>query len=221
MTDTYFIIDFDSTFIKKETLDILGEISLNNHPDKTWRLQQIADITNSGMNGDSSFRTSLEKRVALLQANKSHLAELIMRLKPIVSDSFVRNKEFLKANSDNILIVSSGFKEFITPVVVDYGIKAENVYANTFTFAPNGDIIGFDENNSLSNDQGKVKLAKQLNLKGKRIAVIGDGFTDYEIREAGLADYFFAFTENVSREKVVKVADVVAASFDEVLNKLN
>ncbi len=221
MTDTYFIIDFDSTFIQKETLDILGEISLNNHPEKASRLEQIANITNLGMNGDTSFRTSLVKRVALLLANKSHLEELITRLKPIVSDSFVRNKPFLQANAENILIVSSGFKEFITPVVIDYGIKPENVYANTFTFAPNGDIIGFDENNPLSNDQGKVKLAKQLNLKGKKIAVIGDGFTDYEIREAGYADYFFAFTENVSREKVVKVADVVAASFDEVLNKLN
>ena len=220
MTDTYFIIDFDSTFIQKETLDILGEISLDNHPEKVVRLQQIADITNSGMNGDSSFRTSLEKRIAILNANKAHLEELILRLKPIVSDSFVRNKAFLKANTENILIVSSGFKEFITPVVVDYGIKPENVYANTFTFASNGDIIGFDEENPLSNDQGKVKLAKKLNLKGKKIAVIGDGFTDYEIRQAGLADYFFAFTEKVFREKVIKVADVVAASFDEVLNNL-
>lgn len=221
MANTTFIIDFDSTFIKEETLDILGEISLENHPEKADRLHQIASITNSGMNGDTSFRTSLEKRIGILEAKQSHLNELIERLKLIVSDSFVKNKDFIRENTDNILIVSSGFKEFITPVVVDYGIKPENVYANDFTFNSDGDIIGFNENNPLSNDQGKVKLAKTLQLTTKNIAVIGDGFTDYEIRQAGLATHFFAFTENVSREKVVKVADYVVTSFDEILEKLN
>lgn len=221
MSKTTFIIDFDSTFIKEETLDILGEISLEGHPERDDRLHQIASITNSGMNGDTSFRTSLAQRVSILNANESHLEELIGRLNKIVSDSFERNKQFLIDNSENILIVSSGFKEFITPVVVNYGIKAENVYANDFTFDDKGDIIGFNENNPLSNDQGKVKLAKTLNLNTENIAVIGDGYTDYEIREAGLATHFFAFTENVSRDKVVKVADHVVTSFDEILDILN
>lgn len=221
MPTTTFIIDFDSTFIKEETLDILGEISLEGHPERDERLHQIASITNSGMNGDTSFRTSLEQRVNILNANEAHLEELIGRLKKIVSDSFERNRAFIKDNADNILIVSSGFKEFITPVVIDYGIKAENVYANDFTFDNKGDIIGFNENNPLSNDQGKVKLAKTLSFNTENIAVIGDGYTDYEIREAGLATHFFAFTENVSRDKVVKVADHVVTSFDEILDILN
>lgn len=57
---------------------------------------------------------------------------------------------------------------------------------------------------------------EELNLNGD-IYVIGDGFTDYEIRQAGLAKKFYAFTENVSREKVVKVADQVVTSFDEII----
>jgi D-3-phosphoglycerate dehydrogenase len=57
---------------------------------------------------------------------------------------------------------------------------------------------------------------KELNLQGE-VFVIGDGYTDYQIREAGLASKFFAFTENVSRTNVTEKADHIAPSFDEVL----
>src|SRR5690606_24183393 len=122
---------------------------------------------------------------------------------------------------DNILIVSSGFKEFITPIVTEYGIKEENIYANTFRFDEQGNIIGFDENNLLCLDRGKIKLLEELALDGD-VYVLGDGYTDYEIREAGLANKFYAFTENVVRDSVVAKADDVAPSLDEFLyqNKL-
>ncbi|MEQ8574456.1 MAG: hypothetical protein RIB63_10365, partial [Fulvivirga sp.] len=55
----YFIIDFDSTFTQVEALDILGEISLKDSPERASRLQQIKDITDKGMNGSFSFRESL------------------------------------------------------------------------------------------------------------------------------------------------------------------
>ena len=35
-----------------------------------------------------------------------------------------------------------------------------------------------------------------MNLEGE-IQVIGDGYSDYVTREAGVADKFFAYTENV------------------------
>ena len=120
MSKDIFIIDFDSTFIKAETLDILGEISLAAHPEKAKKLKEIADITNSGMNGDSSFAISLEKRISILQANELHLEELIKRVKKVVSTSVERNKSFFKDFSKQIFIVSSGFKEFIVPVAVSY-----------------------------------------------------------------------------------------------------
>lgn len=61
-------------------------------------------------------------------------------------------------------------------------------------------MIGSNEENPLSQEGGKVKLLKQLKLKGKVIA-IGDGYTDYQMRESGMADLFFAFTENIARER--------------------
>lgn len=212
----YFIIDFDSTFTKVEALDLLAEISLAERDDKWEIVGQIKDITDQGMAGQVSMRESLIERLTLLNANKKHLHVLIDRLKDLVSESIKRNKAFFETYSDSILIVSSGFKEFITPIVTEYDIKPENIYANEFIFDANGKIIGFDTSNPLSESNGKVKLLKSLNLHGE-VYVIGDGYTDYEIRQAGLANSFYAFTENVERETVVEKADHVAPSLDEFL----
>jgi D-3-phosphoglycerate dehydrogenase len=216
----YFVIDFDSTFTKVEALDVLAEISLKDHPEKAQRIQSIIDLTNSGMEGKSSFAENLKKRIELLKANKNHLGALIEKLKGKVSDSFIRNKDFLEDYSENILIVSSGFKEFITPVVTDYGIKAANIYANTLEYDADGNIIGYDSQNVLSQDKGKIKLMQQLKLEGK-VFVLGDGYTDYEIKEAGLAERFYAFTENVSRPAVIAKAEYLAPSLDEFLYQNN
>ena len=219
--DKYFIIDFDSTFTKVEALDELGELSLEGDPEKERVLQQVRQLTDSAMAGESSFAEGLRKRLALLRAHQRHLPHLIHRLQDKVSESVRRNKEFLTEYSDQIFIVSSGFKEFITPIVTEYGIKEENIYANTFKLDENGNITGFDEENVLSLDKGKIKLLEKLALSGD-VYVIGDGYTDYEIKEAGLANKFYAFTENVARESVLAKAEHIAPSLDEFLyqNKL-
>lgn len=211
-----FVIDFDSTFTQVEALDILGEISLQNRPDKDQRLQQIKDITDRGMDGGLSFRESLEQRINLLDAHRDHLPKLVEALKKKVSKSFHRNREFFENNRENIFILSNGFKDFIIPIVTEYGVKESHVFANTFEFSSEGAIVGFDKSNILSSNKGKPSQLKSLDLKGE-IFVVGDGYTDYEIKEAGLADKFYAFTENVERLKVLQKADHIAPSFDEIL----
>jgi len=219
--EKYFILDFDSTFTQVEALDELAAISLQGAAGKEQVLAQIKALTDSAMEGNSSFSESLTKRLALLQANKKHLQTLIGNLQQRVSDSIRRNKTFLSEHAAHIYIVSSGFKEFIVPIVTEYGLKEDHVYANTFRFDVQGNIVGFDTDNVLSQDKGKIKLLDALDLQGD-VYVLGDGYTDYEIKEAGLADKFYAFTENVTREKVVAKAEHVAPSLDDFLyqNKL-
>ncbi len=221
MRKKFFVIDFDSTFTKVEALDELCEIALEGSPRKEEVLRQVRDITDQAMEGKISFREALEKRVTLLDAKKEHLPALIDRLKKKVSDSIVRNTAFFEENAEDVLIISNGFKDFIVPIVTEYGIKPEKVYANTFVFDDEGHVTGFDQENPLSQTNGKVTLMKELKLDGD-VYVIGDGYTDYEIKKAGLADRFYAFTENVNRQSVTSMADHVAPSFDEVLyvNKL-
>jgi len=218
----YFVIDFDSTFTKVEAFDVLADISLKDHPEREKRKQQIISITNQGMDGSLSFRESLEQRIALLQPNRRHLEQLVLVLRGMVSESFKRNKDFFQEYSGHIYIISNGFHAFIDPIVTEFGVKAENIFANRFHFDEQGNVIGFDKENPLSSNNGKVEQLKQLNLPGD-VYVIGDGYTDYEIKHAGLANKFYAFTENVERENVKNNADHIAPSLDEFLylNKLN
>lgn len=218
----YFVIDFDSTFTKVEAFDVLADISLKDHPEREERKKQIVQITNQGMDGSISFRESLERRLNLLAPSKQHLNPLISELKGSVSESFKRNRDFFTRYADNIYIISNGFREFIEPIVTEFGIKSENILANEFKFDKEGKVVGFDVENPLSANGGKVAQLKKLNLPGD-VYVIGDGYTDYEIKHAGLANKFYAFTENVARENVKSKADHITPSLDEFLylNKLN
>ncbi|MDA0712147.1 MAG: phosphoglycerate dehydrogenase, partial [bacterium] len=219
---TYYIIDFDSTFTQVEALDILGEIALRDAGDRAVRLRKIKEITDRGMDGSQTLRTSLEQRLALIKAHKSHLPKLIDELKKKVSISFKRNTDFFTRHRDQIYILSNGFKDFIVPIVTEYDIRADHVFANTFEFDERDNIVGYDRDNVLSSNQGKVEQLKRLDLQGD-VFVIGDGYTDYEIKAAGLADKFYVFTENVARESILEKADHITPSLDEFLylNNLN
>lgn len=220
--DKYFVFDFDSTFTKVEALDVLCEISLKGKENKESVLQEVKNITNLCMEGKISFRDSLESRLALLHAHRSQLPPLISHLKENVSVSFQRNKEFFRNYADRIYIISNGFKEFIVPIVVDYGIPEDHVFANEFLFDEKGNIAGFDKENVLSGDNGKTQVIQTLDLQGD-IYVIGDGYNDYKIRAAGLANKFYAFTENIERAIILEKADHITPSLDEFLylNKMN
>lgn len=211
-----FIIDFDSTFTRVEALDILGEIALDGRADKEERLQAIKDITDLGMEGKVSLAESLEERIQLLDAHRDHLDELISRLRKKVSTSFMRNREFLEQHAPTIYIISNGFKDFVVPIVSEYGVKPEHVFANTFVFDEEGKIVSYDKENLLARNGGKPRQIEALGLEGE-VIVIGDGHTDYEIKEAGAASEFYAFTENIKRDTVTEKADHVAPNLDEVL----
>ncbi|MCX6181597.1 MAG: phosphoglycerate dehydrogenase [Bacteroidetes bacterium] len=215
-----YVFDFDSTLTQVEALDILAEISLKNHPKKDELIQKIIDITNQGIDGTISFTEGLSQRLDVLNAREEHLPLLVKKLKAQISKSIFRNKSFFKEQSKNIYVMSAGFKEFIVPIVAELNIPAERVFANTFEFE-NGNIVGFDKMNPLSKHNGKIECLKNMNLKGT-VFMIGDGYSDYVTRKAGIATKFFAYTENVSRKNILDVADHITPSFEEFLylNKL-
>jgi D-3-phosphoglycerate dehydrogenase len=115
-----------------------------------------------------------------------------------------------------------GPDEFIEISDFDYDPVSREIFVfsgaqrKIFVFDENGKIIGYDENNPLSNEGGKVKLLKELDLKGD-IYGIGDGHSDFQLKEFGMIKKFYAFTENIERKTVAEKADHVTPSFDEFL----
>ena len=211
-----YVFDFDSTLTQVEALDVLAEMTLRGKSNRDEILEEIQQITNLGIDGDISFTESLERRIRLLGAHRDDLEGLIADLRQKISRSIKENKEFFHSHAEDIYVISCGFKEFIDPIVAEYNIPSERVYANTFTFDEKGHIIGFDETNVLSSHNGKIACLKNLDLDGE-VQVIGDGYSDYVMREAGIADKFFAYTENVHREKAADNADYVTPNLNEFL----
>ncbi|OGK62876.1 hypothetical protein A2334_01780 [Candidatus Roizmanbacteria bacterium RIFOXYB2_FULL_38_10] len=216
----YYIIDFDSTFVRCEVLEEIAKISLHDNPDKKIILKEIVAICNLGMEGALPFEESLTRRLTLLHANKEDLKKVRDVLKKNITPSILIHKEFFKKNKEQIYVISGAFKECITPITKLFEISDSHVLANTFVFDDRDNIIGIDLQNTLSHKFGKVKAVQALDLKGKLI-VVGDGYTDYEIRKEELAHVFVAFTENVRRESVISKADYVAANFDEFLRLIS
>ncbi len=212
-----FIVDFDSTFTRVEALDVLGEIALADAPDRDAILAEVKALTDAAMGGDIGFGEALKRRLALLKPRREHLAPLIERLTGEVSASIRRNRDFFERHAGRVYIVSGGFHDFIDPVAAEFGIAADHVLANRLAFDAEGAVTGLDEANPLSRDGGKVEAVRGLGLSG-RVVMVGDGWTDVEVRQAGAADCFHAFTENVARPKVIDAADRVSRSWDEVLH---
>ena len=209
------IIDFDSTIISLETLEYLASISLYNNNQKNEIIKKISHYTNLAMNGEITFEESLDIRLNLMGITKSHINKAIDGLSDKLDSTFLDNIDFLKEYLDDIYIVSGGFKSIIQPILLSTNVNW-NIFANEFKFDKDDNVIGIDTNNPLAFSKGKVELVKKLNLNND-IIIIGDGYTDYEVKKYGLAKYFLAYTAHAKRDTVIVHADKVCQDFDQVL----
>jgi D-3-phosphoglycerate dehydrogenase len=202
------VIDFDSTFVKLEGLEVLAEICLSNDPEKDLKVKQIADITEKGMQGEIGFTESLSKRLQIFSPSQEDVRQLIGKLQENIAERFLESKQYIQKNSDRIYIISGGFKDFILPITRIFDIPDDHVFANEFVWDDN-QVIGFESSNPLSQSGGKVETLRELDLNPKTVIAIGDGYTDYEMKERGLVDKFYYFGDNVKRDKVMNLADGV------------
>ena len=210
------IIDFDSTFISKEGLDELAQVALEQSPKKQDIIAKIGDITKQAMQGTIGFAEALEQRLALFSPNQNHIEETLAILKTSVSQSFVEAQDFIREHAENICILSGGFKQLILPIILEYGLLEQNLYANEFVMHENGSYSGYNRQNLLAQSFGKVRQLKQLSI-AKPVFMLGDGYTDYEVKLHGQAEYFIVFTENIRREGVIAHADCVANSLQQAI----
>ena len=210
------IFDFDSTFISLESLDEFILYKLSKNDNKSELRAKIEKVTNEGMEGNLNFNTSINERLKFLKGNKDSLNFFSKTLKKNISRSFLINKDFIMENSNKILIISGGFTELIAPVVEDFKIKKDQIYANEFIFNKNGIIKTISEETLTYKHRTKAHLVKSLNLKGVT-HIIGDGITDCDVWRKGYADEFYAFTENMERTVVVNSSKHVINCFDDYI----
>ncbi len=213
----FVVLDFDSTLVKVETLDALADIALSDSPEADAIRAKVARLTDQAMAGEVDFGEALRRRLALLQLTREHVRTLVDGILGELTPSVRRNARFFAQNADRVIIVSGGFREVIAPVAEELGVASDRVLANDLVYDADGRVVGVDDANPLSREGGKAEALKALNLPGPAI-LIGDGWNDALMKQAGVVDRFYAFTEIVRREPVVAAADAEAASLDEVLH---
>ena len=217
MADATFVFDFDSTLVRIETLEALADLALTGAADAGDIRAEVARLTDQAMAGEVDFGEALRRRLALLPLTRDHVRALADRIVEEVTPSVGRNLAFFLAHSDRIVIVSGGFREIIAPLADRLGVPPERVLCNDLVYDADGRVAGVDETNPLSRAGGKVEALRALSLP-RPVVMVGDGWTDTEVRHAGAADRFYAFTEIVRRPPVVAAADAEVRSLDELLH---
>ena len=214
---TTYVFDFDSTLVRIETLEALADIALAGVPDAAAIRAEVAALTDQAMTGDLPYGEALNRRLALLPLTRDHVTELAARILEEGTPSVRRNLRFFRDHAGRIVILSGGFREIIAPFAAHLHVPAEQVLCNDLLYDAEGRVTGVDQANPLSQAGGKPVALRALGLPGP-VVMIGDGWTDAEVRLAGAADRFHAFTEVVRRERVVATAEAEAPSIDEFLH---
>jgi len=215
-----FVFDFDSTLVAFETLEALADICLQGHADASEIRARISDLTDQAMEGRLDFGQALHQRLALLPLTQAHVRTLAERVLDDQTPSVRRNRRFFEDNAHRIVVASGGFREIITPLAQLWGLPADRILCNDFVYAADDRVIGVDPTNPLSQAGGKADAIRALDLPGP-IVMVGDGWTDAEVRLAGAADRFYAFTEIVRRPPLIDAADAEVPSLDELLHLEN
>ena len=214
---TTYVFDFDSTLVRIETLEALADIALGGAPDAAAIRDRISALTDAAMAGDLPFGEALRLRLSLLPLTRAHVTELAERILDEGTPSVRRNLRFFRENAGRIVILSGGFREIIAPLAAHLHIPADQVLCNDLLYDADGFVTGVDPANPLAEAGGKPVVIKALALPGP-VVMVGDGWTDAEVKLQGAADRFHAFTEIVRRETVVAAADAEAPSMDEFLH---
>ena len=214
---TTYVFDFDSTLVRIETLEALADIALGGALDAAAIRDRISALTDAAMAGDLPFGEALRLRLSLLPLTRAHVTELAERILDEGTPSVRRNLRFFRENAGRIVILSGGFREVIAPLAAHLHIPADQVLCNDLLYDANGFATGVDPANPLAEAGGKPVVIKALALPGP-VVMVGDGWTDAEVKLQGAADRVHAFTEIVRRETVVAAADAEAPSMDEFLH---
>lgn len=205
------IFDFDSTIVSIETLDFLIEQSGAD-------AKAIQAITDQAMGGKMSFSESLKRRFANIDLTKSDITTLQSTISDYITDGL---KDFLQElqPTHDFYIISGGFLDIIYPAADTLGIARDNCFANDFVYN-NDKITGFNEQNLLAGDGGKVKVANEKIIKPnhyQNIFMIGDGYTDFEVSKSNPNITFCGFGGHVVRKLVQKEAPNFFHNFEQML----
>lgn len=196
--------DCDSTLSNIEGIDELAK--------KVGLGAAMAQLTDAAMNGSVPLEAVYEHRLSLIrptQADIHWLAELyIAEIVTGVAPTFAT----LLANNKQVHIISGGLLPAILPLARLLGIAETHVHAVDIYFNADGSYRDYDRTSPLARTGGKADICRQLRYAGQCLAMVGDGKTDMEAKQAGA--FTIGFGGVADRAIVRQLADVYIAEAD-------
>lgn len=193
--------DCDSTLSKIEGIDELaGRVGLG---------EEMYRLTNAAMNGEVPLEAVYEQRLTLIRPDQAsvnwladlYIAEIVEGAKEVFATLAAQDKE--------LHIISGGLRQSILPLARYLGLPDSHVHAVDIYFHDDGSYRDYERSSPLARTGGKAEICRQLNRSTHSLAVVGDGKTDMEARQAGA--YVIGFGGVVERAIVRELADVYVA----------
>ena len=205
------LFDFDSTLVPCESLERV----LARREPTDEQLARIAELTRAGMAGEITFAESLRARLEIARPTEDDVRAVGTELAAETTAGAAALVAEVHGRGHDVGIVSGGFAGVIAPVAAALGVPPQAVLAVRVRWADDGSFDGlvpngFDESKAV----GLSRLIAKRGTEGLRpdpVVVVGDGATDADLRDEGLADVFVAYVEHATRPAVVERADHVAA----------
>lgn len=208
------IFDFDSTLVSIESLDEILSLNVDAETAK-----QISAITDQGMNGELSFRDSLQQRLEIAKPTQQQIDDFAQTAIDSITPGIAELIQGLQKDC-KVYIVSGGIKRLLDKVAIHLGISTDNVHGASAHWDANGNFISLDNNNPFCT--GKIDgvriLAKHWDSP---TLCVGDGMTDYALFQANLVDHFIPFTQHQKRDFVDRLHLESVENVDELSAAIN
>jgi len=197
-------LDVDSTVSGIEGIDWLAE----RRGDVVAR--RVADLTRQAMLGTIPLEQVYRARLDAIRPRRDDIDALarayVDQLAPGCADAISK----LRHADVHVILISSGIRNALLRMALELDFDVGDLHAVDVRFDTGGAYIGFDATSPLTTSIGKHTLLASLPL-AHPLLMVGDGATDLATR--GAVDSFAAFVGFVSRDAIVRQADVVIASF--------
>jgi D-3-phosphoglycerate dehydrogenase / 2-oxoglutarate reductase len=206
------VLDFDSTLISCESLEAIVRPNLVLRPEV---MDEVAQITNLGMEGQITFGESLRRRLRLVAPTRQDVELFSDAARRYLTPGMDRLVADMHARGVSVRIVTGALREAALPLARLLGIPDARVHGVSVAWTPEGHFLGLRPDDPFT----RSKLEGVAHLSGNwprpRVGV-GDGMTDYELMRAGALDHFVAFTQHRRREPVLATGATEARDVDEL-----
>ncbi len=189
--------DCDSTLSSIEGIDELAS--------RVGLGEQMTALTNAAMNGEVALEEVYERRLSLIKPDKKAIDWLANLYIETMLNGVDEVFKILLDQNRQVHIISGGIRQAILPMANRLGLSDNHVHAVDVIFDYHGGYQGFDTHSPLARTGGKAEICSKLKIGASKLAMIGDGQTDLESKQAGA--FFIGFGGVTERDAVRQQAD--------------